>query len=99
MKAVVALALALAAPLTGLAAAPALAEEAALRLSAETPIETIMADPAGKAVLLANMPGLDVHPMYEMMKGMSLRQIQPYSEGKVTDELLTKIGKELAAIK
>jgi hypothetical protein len=97
----VALMLALAAPLTLGLAAPALAEAeaAAPRLSVDTPLETILADPAGKAVLLANMPGIDTHPMLDMVKTMSLRQIQPYSEGKITDELLAKIAKELGEIK
>lgn len=98
MKAL-ALAFALTLPLTGFAAASGLAAETtAARLSVDTPVETLMADPAGKAVVLANMPGLDVHPMYDMIKGMSLRQIQPYSDGKITDELLAKVGKELAEI-
>lgn len=94
-----ALALAFAAPLSAILATPVMAEEAAARLTVDTPLETILADVAGKAVLQANMPGIDTHPMFDMIKGMSLRQIQPYSEGKITDELLTKIGTELAAIK
>jgi hypothetical protein len=95
----VALALALVAPLASLTAAPVMAAEAASRLSLDTPVEALMADAAGKAVVLANMPGLDTHPMYDMIKGMSLRQLQPYSEGKITDEILAKVGKELAEIK
>ena len=94
-----ALALALTVPLAGFAAAPSLAAETAARLTLDTPVETLMADTASKAVVLANMPGLDTHPMYDMIKGMSLRQLQPYSEGKITDELLAKVGKELAEIK
>lgn len=97
----VALMLALAAPLTLSLAAPVQAETEAVapRLSVDTPLETILADPAGKAVLLANMPGIDTHPMLDMVKTMSLRQIQPYSEGKITDELLAKLAKELGEIK
>lgn len=72
---------------------------AAARLTLDTPIETIMADAAGKAVIQANMPGVDQHPMYDMFKGLSLRQVQSYSEGRLTDAMMTKIAAELAAIK
>lgn len=98
MKTVFAIAFALAAPAAIAAPIPATAE-AAVRLSLDTPIEAIVADPAGKAVLDANLPGIESHPSYDMFKGMSLRQLAPYSQGKLTDEILAKVEKELAAIK
>jgi hypothetical protein len=101
MKALV-LAVALAAAVT----TPALASDAvpapapaAAKFSADTPIGDLMADARAKAVLDTHTPGIDKHPMYEMIKGMSLRQVQPYSEGKITDEILAQIDKDLAAIK
>ena len=98
----VVLSLALTAPALVVTAAPALAETApapAPALTIDTPIETLMADPRSKAVLDANMPGVENHPMYEMVKGMSLRQVQPMSQGAISEELLAKIEQELAAIK
>ena len=91
-------ALTLTAPLaaqTPVAPAPA----AAVKYTIDTPIETIAADPAGKAVLDANMPGLTTHAMYEQFKAMSLKQLQPMSGGKITDEGLAKIGPALATLK
>lgn len=95
-----ALTLALSAPLFALSATTVQAEEAvAARLNLDTPIETIYADPAGAAVMEANLPGMNKHEMYDMFKAMSLRAVQPYSQGMLTDELMAKIEKELAAIK
>ncbi len=97
---VVAVALTFAAPLaaqntTATAAAPA----TAAKFTVDMPLETIVADPAGKAVIDANMPGLTTHQMYDAFKGMSLKQLQPMSNGKITDERLAKVGAALAAVK
>jgi len=45
------------------------------------------------------MPGLTTHAMYEQFKSMSLKQLQPMSGGKITDEGLTKANEALAAVK
>ena len=78
-------------------AAPASASAAKFTL--DTPVETIAADPAGKAVLNADIPGLLVHPMYESFKSMGLLDLQGMSEGKLTDAMLAKTKTDLAAIK
>lgn len=67
-------------------------------LSVDSPIEAIMVDPEGKAVLDAEMPSLSAHPAYEQFKSMSLRQLQPYSGGSITDERLVAVQAKLAAI-
>jgi len=72
---------------------------AASRLSLETPIETIAADPAGKAALEGGLPGITSHPSYDMFKAMTLKDLQPMSGGQITDETLAKIAAELAKIK
>jgi hypothetical protein len=91
-------ALTLSAPLLGQnATAPA--PVAVAKFTVDTPLETIVADPAGKAALDANMPGLTTHQMYEAFKGMSLKQLQPMSNGKITDAALVKVGAALAAVK
>ena len=81
------------------AAAPADAAPAA-KFNLDTPIEVLVADEKAKAVLTADL-GADVsqHPAYEQFKGMSLRQVQPYSQGAITDEILKKAEADLAAIK
>ncbi|WP_296615798.1 hypothetical protein [Sphingomonas sp.] len=84
------------APGQGGAAAPA---TASAKFTLDTPIQDIVADTQGKAVLDKNLPGLVDLPQYEMFKGLSLKQVQPYSNGKLTDELLAKTATDLAAIK
>lgn len=69
------------------------------RFTLDTPIEQLVANPRARAVLDANLPGLTVHPMYDSVKGMSLRQLQPMSGGQMTDEILARVGAALAAIR
>lgn len=81
-------------------AAPAAAPAATTRFNLDTPIETLMADPAAKAVLTADFGGdLSTNPAYEQFKGMSLNQVQPYAPDKMPAALMTKVGADLAAIK
>ena len=64
----------------------------------DTPIEAIAADPAGKAVLDRDLPGLTTHPMYEQFKTMSLNDVQPMSQGAITDPALAKTKVDLAKV-
>ena len=81
-----------------LAAAPAAAEEAEAALTIETPIETLMANEGAREVVLAELPELESSPYYPQIKGMSLKAVQPYSQGMVTDEMLANISAGLAEI-
>ena len=72
---------------------------ATAKFNADTPIETIVADPAAKTVLDASVPGLTTHSMFDQFKSMSLKQLQPMSGGRITDEVLTKATAALAAVK
>ncbi|MGY4397768.1 hypothetical protein ACVWZA_002965 [Sphingomonas sp. UYAg733] len=88
------------APVEAAPAAPAaVAPAAAGKFTLDTPIETIVADAAGKAVIEADLPGTTTHPMYDSFKGMSLNQVAPMSNGVITPEILTKVATDLAAIK
>lgn len=78
------------------APAPASPVTAPAVLNGDTPIETILADPAGKAVIAKDMPDLQTHPAFEQIKAMSLRQVQPYSSGAITDALIAKVEADLA---
>ncbi|MEP7006840.1 MAG: hypothetical protein ABI810_12725 [Sphingomonas bacterium] len=75
------------------------AAAAAAKFTLDTPIEAIAADPAGKAVLDADFPGMLTHPAYDQFKGMSLAAVQPMSQGAITDEQLAKAKVDLAAVK
>lgn len=80
--------------------APAAAGEAtAAKYTLDTPIETLAADPAAKAVLDKHLPGTTTHASYDMFKTMSLRAVQPFSGGAITDETLAKVEQDLAEIK
>lgn len=88
------------------AAAPADAPAAAApapttgaKFTLDTPIQEIVADERGKAVMDKNFPGMTALAEYEMFKALSLHQVQPYSNGKLTDEILAKAEADLAAIK
>ena len=70
----------------------------AAAFTVETPIETLMADERAKAVIAAHLPGIDQHPAYEQFKAMSLKALQPFSQGMISEELLAKIAADLAAI-
>lgn len=79
--------------------APVPAAAAATVFSIDSPIEQLVANPATKTVLDADFPGLVTHPAYEQFKAMSLKQLQPYSNGIITDDQLAKAGADLSAIK
>ena len=64
----------------------------------DTPIEQIVANPAGKAVLDKDLPGLTTHPAYDQFKTMSLKEVEPMSQGALTDDMLAKTGTDLAAL-
>jgi hypothetical protein len=98
-KLLVAAALAAIVPATAHAADTAPAAAPAARLSLDTPVETIVADAAGKAVLDADLPGVTTHEHYEMFKGMTLRQLSTMAPDKLTSDLLAKVEADLAAIK
>jgi hypothetical protein len=72
------------------------AKGAALGLNSK--IEDIVANPAGKAVLDKDIPGLTIDPSYYIFKRMSLNQIAPLSHGELTHEMLKSVSEDLAAI-
>ena len=86
------------APAAPAAAAPA-APATTARLSLDTPIETVVADAAGKKVLDTDLPGLTTHAQYDMFKSMSLNQVAGFAPDKLTPERLAKVATDLAAIK
>nr|WP_294029181.1 hypothetical protein [Sphingopyxis sp.]MBJ7499364.1 hypothetical protein [Sphingopyxis sp.] len=84
-------------------AQPAPAADAApasdAKFNLDTPLQDIVADEKGKAVIEKHFPGMIALPEYEMFKAISLTQLQPYSNGKITDEMLAATAKDLAEIK
>ena len=85
-------------PGTSTPAAPA-APTGATKFSLDTPVETLMADPAAKAVVEANVPGISTHESYDMFKSMSLSQLSGMAPDKLTPDVLAKTQAGLSAIK
>ena len=80
------------------APAPATAAPASdAKYNLDTPLQDIVADEKGKAVIEKHFPGMIALPEYEMFKAISLTQL--YSNGKITDEMLAATAKDLAEIK
>ena len=78
---------------------PAATPAASGKFTLDTPIETIVADSAGKAVLDKDIPGMTAHPLYETFKGMTLNALQPAAQGQITDAQMAAVRADLAAIK
>jgi hypothetical protein len=85
-----------------LIAAPAFAETptaTAAPSAGDTPIADIAATPEGKAALDKNLPGLTSHEAYEQFKGMTLKQVQPMSQGAITDDQIKALQADLDKLK
>ncbi|GAW40937.1 hypothetical protein SH203_01339 [Brevundimonas sp. SH203] len=74
------------------------ADHHAARPTIDSTIEALVADPATKAVLDKHLPGIDRHPAYAQFKGMTLRQVAPFSQGHITDEKIAAIDADLKAL-
>lgn len=94
--------------LAPLAATPAFAQDAhadhaghdatSAKLTIDTPIETLLADEGAREVVLAELPELEANPYYPYIKGMSLKEVQPRSQGAISEEALANIAAGLAEL-
>jgi hypothetical protein len=79
-----------------LASGAAMADE---KLAVEsTPVAVLADRPETKAILDMVLPGLTSHPSFEQFKSMTLKELQSYSSGAMTDEQLAKVQAELDAL-
>ena len=91
--------------LAGLAlflAAGAMAQTSAAPAKASvdtTTIGDLLDNPATKAVLEKDLPELVSDPRLPQAKGMTLKEVEPYSEGKIDDAKLAAVQKDLDAAK
>ncbi|MGA0600637.1 hypothetical protein ACO2Q3_08020 [Caulobacter sp. KR2-114] len=65
----------------------------------DSKIGDLLADPATKAVLDKDIPGLETSPYLDMVKGMSVRDIAKYPQAKIDDAKLQVIDTDLKAAK
>ncbi len=78
---------------------PTQVEAATPVFTLDTPIQSLVADPAAKAVLDRELPGLTTHDRYEQFKGLSLKGLKPFSGGLISDERLQAVEAGLKALK
>ena len=65
-------------------------------LSVETtPIADLATNEATKAILDKDVPGLTAHPAFEQFKAMTLKALQPLSQGALTDEQVAAVQADL----
>jgi hypothetical protein len=79
-------------------AAPAAAAPAKASVETTT-IGDLLDNPATKAVLEKDLPELVSDPRLPQAKGMTLKEVEPYSEGKIDDAKLAAVQKDLDAAK
>ena len=61
-------------------------------------IGEMMDNPAYRAILDKYLPGFSGNQQVEMARGMSLRAVQPFSSGQISDDALAKIDADLAKV-
>ena len=61
-------------------------------------ISDLLANPAAKAVIDKDLPGLTADPRLQQAMSMTLTDIEPYSEGKITDAVLAKVQTDFDAL-
>jgi hypothetical protein len=61
-------------------------------------ISDLLANPGAKAVIDKDLPGLTADPRLQQAMSMTLTDIEPYSEGKITDAVLAKVQTDFDAL-
>ena len=89
-----------AAATTSAEAAASASARTGLRVSytLDTPIRDLIGNPAAKAVLDRDLPGLSDDDNLPKFAALGLRQFQPLTGGQLTDAMLAKVARDLAAV-
>ncbi len=64
-------------------------------LTSDSKLGEIAANPKGAEILNKYIPGMTTNPQFKMAAGMTLKQIQPFSGGRITDAIIKAIDEEL----
>ena len=79
--------------------APALAPQATPYYTLDdSTIGELLDDPTTKAILVKHLPEVVNGEGIDRARGMTLPAIQPFSQGKITDEQLAAVEKDLATV-
>jgi hypothetical protein len=80
------------APMSGM---PGMAGKPSVKTSM---ISDLLANPGTKAVIDKDLPGLTADPRLQQAMSMTLTDIEPYSDGKITDAVLAKVQTDFDAL-
>lgn len=69
-----------------------------MAVSMNSTLKDLIADPKAKAILDKHFPGFSSNPQLQMAMGMTLKQVQPFSRGQITDEKLKLVEEDLKNI-
>ncbi|GLI33013.1 hypothetical protein [Desulforhabdus amnigena] len=69
-----------------------------MALTAESTIAVLLANEQAKAILEKHLPGMTSDPRLKMAMGMTLKQIMPLSQGKITLSKIEAVAADLAAL-
>lgn len=69
-----------------------------MAVTAESKIAVLLADEQAKAIIEKHLPGMTSDPRLKMAMGMTLKQIMPMSQGKITLSKIDAISEDLAKL-
>ena len=79
-------------------ACPKCKEMNPLPLSIESALSEVMANENGKAILEKHCSAMTSDPRFQKAMAMNLKQVRPMSGGKITQEIIELVAKELAEL-
>ena len=74
---------------------PKCQEMNAVPLSIESPLSAICANESGKSILEKHCAAMTADPRFKGAMGMTLKQVRPMSQAKITQEIYDTVAKEL----
>jgi hypothetical protein len=69
-----------------------------MALTAESTIAVLLGNESAKAIIEKHLPGMTSDPRLKMAMGMTLKQIMPLSQGKITIGKVEAISEDLAKL-
>ena len=67
-------------------------------LTVESKLSELLGNESGKEIIEKHCPGLSSDPKIKMAMNMSLRQIMPFSGGKLTSAMIEAVSQDLAEL-
>jgi len=77
---------------------PPPAAPATARPTIASPVKDLLANPQTLAVMEKHLPGISQHPALPQFQDMTLAQLAPVSQGRLTPEIIAAIDADLKAL-